>query len=92
MKIESQRAFLAVAAGLLFVCATAFILQGCGGNGATTVTTTNPPPGDLIPSLEPYPTPSGDVSTFSATGSIDPNGIFFSRSGRMHAAAPAATS
>ncbi|MGO9493195.1 MAG: hypothetical protein ACLPZY_12980 [Terracidiphilus sp.] len=77
LKIESQRAFLAVAAGLLFVCATAFILQGCGGNGATTVTTTNPPPGDLIPSLEPYPTPSGDVSTFSATGSIDPNGIFF---------------
>jgi cytochrome c peroxidase len=81
LKIESQRAFLAVAAGLLFACAAAFIVQGCGGNGTSTVTTTNPPPSNLIPSLEPYPTPSGDVSTFSSTGSIDPNGIFFQRLG-----------
>ncbi len=73
MTIERQRAFLVLAAGLLCFAAATVVLQGCGGGAASTA----PPPSDLIPSLEPYTTPSGTVSTFSATGSIDPNGVFF---------------
>ena len=76
MTIDRQRAILAVAAGFVLVLAIGFFLLGCGGS-STTQTTTTPPPSNLIPSLTPYPTPSGTVSTFSAAGSIDPNGIFF---------------
>jgi len=65
---------LLVAAGILLVAAAGFVLEGCGGGGATTTTTMT---SNLIPSLQPYPTPSGTESTFSATGSIDPSGIFF---------------
>jgi cytochrome c peroxidase len=58
------------------VAATAFVLSGCGS--ATSATTTPPPPpSNLIPNLQPYATPSGTESTFSAAGNIDPNGIFF---------------
>lgn len=74
MTIARQRTILLVAAGILLVAAIALVLAGCGG-GAATVTTTSPPP-NLIPSLQPYPTPSGTESTLSATGGIDPNGIF----------------
>jgi hypothetical protein len=56
--------------------AVALILAGCGSSSTTTTTT-----GTLIPSLQPYPTPTGTVSTFSATGSIDSNGIFFQKLG-----------
>src|SRR5580658_3629228 len=42
---------------------------------------TTTPPGDLIPSLQPYATPTGTSSTYSATGSIDPDGIFFEKLG-----------
>ncbi|MGD1107749.1 MAG: hypothetical protein ABR865_11960 [Terracidiphilus sp.] len=76
MTIARHRTFLLVAAGILLVAAAGFVLEGCGGGGTTTGTTT-PPPNNLIPSLQPYPTPSGTESTFSATGSIDPSGIFF---------------
>jgi hypothetical protein len=31
----------------------------------------------LIPSLQPYATPTGTISTYTSTGSIDSNGIFF---------------
>jgi hypothetical protein len=34
-------------------------------------------PSDLIPSLQPYTTPTGTVSTYTSAGSVDPNGIFF---------------
>jgi hypothetical protein len=76
LTIARQRTILLVAAGILLVAAAGFVLEGCGGGGTTTGTTT-PPPNNLIPSLQPYPTPSGTESTFSATGSIDPSGIFF---------------
>ncbi|MGA2753685.1 MAG: hypothetical protein ABSE53_07950 [Terracidiphilus sp.] len=74
MTIARQRTLLLVAAGILLVAAAGFVLEGCGGGGATTTTTMT---SNLIPSLQPYPTPSGTESTFSATGSIDPSGIFF---------------
>jgi cytochrome c peroxidase len=78
LTIERQREFLVLAAGLVLVAAAGFVLLGCGGNGGGMISmTAPPPPSNLIPSLEPYPTPSGTVSTFSATGSIDLNGIFF---------------
>lgn len=73
MTIVTQRAFLLAVAVPLLIAETAFLLQGCGGGAATTTTTTN----NLIPSLQPYPTPSGTESTYVATGNIDPNGIFF---------------
>lgn len=63
-------------AGFLLLAEAAFLLQGCGGGNAAT-TVINPPPPNLIPSLQPYPTPSGTESTYSATGGIDPKGIFF---------------
>ena len=75
MTIARQRTFLLFAAGIGLVATAGFVLAGCSG-GATTGSTT-PPPNNLIPSLQPYPTPSGTESTLSATGSIDPNGIFF---------------
>ena len=81
MTIERQRVFFVLAAGVLFFAAAGFVLEGCGGSGGGTVSTVTPPPSDPIPSLEPYPTPSGTVSTFSATGNIDANGIFFQRLG-----------
>jgi hypothetical protein len=74
LTIARQRTLLLVAAGILLVAAAGFVLEGCGGGGATTTTTMT---SNLIPSLQPYPTPSGTESTFSATGSIDPSGIFF---------------
>jgi len=76
LTIAKQRACLLAAAGILLVAATGSVLEGCGGSGTTT-TVINPPPSNLIPSLQPYPTPSGTESTYVATGSIDPTGIFF---------------
>lgn len=67
MKIDRQRAYLFLAAGL--------ILAGC--KSSTMTTSTPAPPSDLIPSLQPYTTPTGTVSTYTSAGSIDPNGIFF---------------
>ncbi len=74
MSIVNQRPFVLAAAGLLFWAGAAFVLAGCGGSAATTTTTTT---GNLIPSLQPYPTPSGTESTYTASAGIDPNGIFF---------------
>ncbi len=72
MKIEMQPAILFLAAALAF----SGCLAGCGN--ATTATMPPPvPPSNLIASLQPYPTPTGTVSTYTSTGSIDPNGIFF---------------
>lgn len=76
MTIAKQRTFLLAGAGVLLVAAAGFVLAGCGGGG-TAMGTTTPPPNNLIPSLQPYPTPSGTESTYSATGNIDPGGIFF---------------
>jgi cytochrome c peroxidase len=73
LKVHRQLVLLLFVTGLVL----AGWLAGCGGSG-TTVTA---PPIDLIPSLQPYPTPTGTVSTFSATGGIDPNGIFFQKLG-----------
>ncbi|MGB8029465.1 MAG: hypothetical protein WCF30_07340 [Terracidiphilus sp.] len=75
MTIARQRTFLLAAAGILLAAVAGFLLEGCGGGTATTTTTTTT--SNLIPSLQPYPTPSGTESTYTATGSIDPNGIFF---------------
>jgi hypothetical protein len=60
---------------LLFF-ATACILAGCGGS-APANNFISPPASNLIPSLQPYPTPTGTLSTYTAAGSIDPSGIFF---------------
>ncbi len=76
MTIARQWTILLVAAGILLVAAAGFVLEGCSGGGTTTGKTTPPPP-NLIPSLQPYPTPSGTESTYNAAGSIDPSGIFF---------------
>ena len=65
----------------VFLFLAALLLAGCGSGPAATTTTPPPPPSNLIPSLQPYPTPTGTVSTFSASGSIDPNGIFFQKLG-----------
>ena len=73
MTIARQRTFLLAAAGFLLLAEAAFLMQGCGGGAAAIKTTTT---SDLIPSLQPYPTPSGTESTYSATGNIDPSGIF----------------
>jgi cytochrome c peroxidase len=78
LTIDRQRAILILAAGVVSGFAAAFVAAGCGGGNAATPT---PPPSDLIPNLEAYPTPTGTVSTFSAAGSIDPNGIFFQKLG-----------
>jgi len=72
LTIARQRAFLLAAAGILLAAAAGSLLQGCSGGASTTTTTSN-----LIPSLQPYPTPSGTESTYSASGGIDPKGIFF---------------
>lgn len=77
MTIARRRTIHVLVVGFVFAGATSFVLNGCGGNGTPPVLTTTAPPSNLIPSLTPYPTPSGTVATFSATGSIDPNGIFF---------------
>lgn len=61
---------------MLLAVMAGFLVEGCGA-GNTTTTVINPPPSDLIPSLQPYPSPSGTESTYTATGSIDPGGIFF---------------
>jgi cytochrome c peroxidase len=79
LTIAKQRAFLLAAAGFLLVAQAALLLQGCGGGAAATTTTTTA--GNPIPSLQPYPTPSGTESTYVATGSIDPNSIFFQQLG-----------
>jgi cytochrome c peroxidase len=68
---------LLAATAFLLVAATAFFLAGCGSAKSATTTSPPPPPPNLIPSLQPYPTPSGTESTFNTTGGIDPNGIFF---------------
>ena len=71
MTIAKQRACLLAGAGILLVAGAALLLLGCSEGAAPTTTASN-----LIPSLQPYPSPSGTESTYSATGSIDPNGIF----------------
>jgi cytochrome c peroxidase len=64
------------------------ILAGCGSGSATntastanaaaaTTTTTSTPTASVIPSLQPFTTPTGTVATDSATGSVDPSGVFF---------------
>jgi cytochrome c peroxidase len=79
LTIDRQRAIFILGASLALAAAVCFPAQGCGGSGTPASTTT--PPDNLIPSLEPYPTPTGTSSTYSATGSIDPNGIFFEKLG-----------
>ena len=76
MTIARQHVNLLAATMFSLVAATAFVLSGCS-SGTSATTTPPPPPPNLIPSLQPYPTPSGTESTYNATGSIDPNGIFF---------------
>ncbi len=73
MTIARHRTILLVAAGISLVAAAGLVLAGCSEGAPPTTTTTS----NLIPSLQPYPTPSGTESTYSATGSIDPTGIFF---------------
>ncbi len=54
---------------------------GCGSS-VTTVTPPPPPPSsNLIPSLQPYATPTGTVSTFVTSGDIDTTGVFFQQLG-----------
>ena len=53
--------------------AVCLAVAGCSSGAAKS----NPPPPSLIPSLQPYPTPTGTVSTYATAGSIDPSGIFF---------------
>jgi cytochrome c peroxidase len=79
LTIDRQRAAFFLGASLTLAAAVCFPAQGCGGSGGPAMTTT--PPGDLIPSLQPYPTPTGTSSTYSATGSINPDGIFFEKLG-----------
>jgi cytochrome c peroxidase len=66
-----------------FVVLVAVWQTGCGGTGAEA--NSDPPavttPTDLIPSLQAYTTPTGTVSTYVSTGSIDPTGIFFEQLG-----------
>ena len=76
MTIARQHVDSLATTAFSLVAAAAFVLAGCGSSTSAT-TTPPPPPPNLIPNLQPYPTPSGTESTFSATGSIDPNGIFF---------------
>lgn len=75
MTIARQHANLLIATVFSLVAA-GLVLAGCGSSG-TAVAPPPPPPPNLIPSLQPYPTPSGTESTYSASGGIDPNGIFF---------------
>jgi cytochrome c peroxidase len=79
LAIDRQRALVLLAAGLIPVFAACLAVAGC--SGSATGTTITPPPSNLIPSLQPYPTPSGTVATFSESGSIDPNSIFFQELG-----------
>lgn len=79
LAIDRQRVLVLLAAGLIPVFAACLAVAGC--SGSATGATTTPPPSNLIPSLQPYPTPSGTVSTFSESGSIDPNSIFFQKLG-----------
>jgi cytochrome c peroxidase len=79
LTIDRQRAIFILGAGVALAVAVCFPAQGCGGSGAPATTTT--PPGNLIPSLQPYPTPTGTSSTYSASGSIDASGIFFEKLG-----------
>jgi len=76
LTIARQRAFLLAVTGFLLLAEVAFLLEGCG-SGSTAATITTPPPSNLIPSLQPYASPSGTESTYNAAGGIDPNGIFF---------------
>jgi hypothetical protein len=77
VRIAMHQTRLLAATLFSLVAMGAFVLAGCGSTGTTATTTPPPPPPNLIPSLQPYPTPSGTESTYSATGGIDPNGIFF---------------
>jgi hypothetical protein len=67
--VHRQRALL------FFAAAT--ILSGCGGSPATSPPISGTPPVNLIQNLQPYPTPTGTISTYATAGSIDPGGIFF---------------
>lgn len=53
----------------------------CGGKGtattATSTTTTTTTTTSSVVSLQPYATPTGTVSTYTAAGSIDTTGVFF---------------
>ncbi len=77
MTIARQHADLLAATMFSLVAAAAFVLAGCGSGTSATTIPPPPPPPNLIPNLQPYPTPSGTESTFNTTGGIDPNGIFF---------------
>jgi hypothetical protein len=72
--MANQRVFVLAATGFLLLAGAGFVLAGCSGGAATTTTTTT---SNLIPSLQPYPTPSGTESTYTASSGIDPKGIFF---------------
>lgn len=71
--MDRQRALLFTIVCLVVVAAAGLMVAGCGSAAPTKTT----PPADLIQSLQPYPTPTGTVSTFNTAGSIDANGIFF---------------
>jgi cytochrome c peroxidase len=85
LKINRHHTILFLSMGL--------ILAGCSSSTTTSPTnntnatsTTNPSSttttaSDLIPSLQLYTTPTGTVSTYSSTGSVDANGIFFQKLG-----------
>ncbi len=66
----------------LLLMTAASIQIGCGGSGAATnsgsqANTTTTTGSNVIPSLQAFTTTTGNVSTSSATGSIDQNGVFF---------------
>ena len=69
--MRSYRAFLCLCSG--------FAIAGCGSGtpAVSTTTSTTTTASTLIPSLQPYTTPTGTVSTYSSTGSIDTTGVFF---------------
>ena len=73
MTIAKQRACLLAGAGFLLVAGAG----SCCRDAARARLQPRRMTRNLIPSLQPYATPSGTESTYIATGSIDPNGIFF---------------
>jgi hypothetical protein len=62
----------------LFSLVVGLAVAGCSGG---TAKTNPPPPPTLIPSLQPYATPTGTVSTYTTAGTINPSGIFFTALG-----------
>lgn len=73
--MRSYRAFFCLCSG--------FAIAGCGSGApaVSTTTSTTTTASTLIPSLQPYTTPTGTVSTYSSTGSIDTTGVFFQNLG-----------